>query len=442
MEKSPPSVGRRSIATLMLQLAGKYGLTTASDAVLAAANLGLLLLLGSRFDGTAVAGYLLARRVIAILEPAMTMGMHLSLVRYLATSGSARRLVLLSLIPIAATGLLTGGTAASAPLQWSELLLGSADLSEHSLPTVINALGIAMTTVAIGVLRGRERVNTATAIQISAIAFIPLAVATSIGSVPRFLAISGLAQISLAALVIVLQLKPRPDLARVPAREMFGFGVRVMLRDFAMMVLFWLPPYAIAHSIAVKVSGSFSLTLSLAITLASPVAPLAMSIMPLMARAKDRGDQAKLRQLVFWLVLFAAGASIVLIAVAGLVYDLIVSIALADTEPLGKLASLTMIASAIPLAIIYALRHFIDVQWSPFRNVVIILGAIGLFLLSLQLMHYLGIGVRVRIILAYAVAVWGIAAAMLAHPLWLWMHRSVEAEPAAGYQLESTGDTP
>lgn len=400
----------------MIRIIRTYGYAAASEGIVALANFGLLFLLGSRYSGEMVAVYLLVRRVMAVIIPAISLGMPLALVRNLVLYRHGGRLIGLAL-GVQWLGLaLLVGLALWNSEHFTTIALGASGYGSYALPMLAAVAGVAATTVAVATLRGRVFIASATTVLIVALGAIPLAAAVLTDSIQSFLVAVGGGQFLLASVAIGQDLfrswRPEP----VNAPKVMAFAVKATLSEFTMMVLLWLPPTAISRSESMSISGYFSLMLSLVMVLSSPIAPIAASVMPKIAKAAGTGDMAQLRRIVTIVLGVAVAGGLAMVVAGSLAYDFIAHAVLGEAQPLGARASLTMLSAIIPFTVVYALRNTIDVMWSPFRNALIIVGGIAVFLATQQGVHLFSEATtRVGVVLGFALAAWSMAGVALIH---------------------------
>ncbi len=158
----------------MIRTLRTYGYAAASEGVVALSNFGLLFLLGSRYPGELVAFYLLVRRVIAVVVPAINLGMLLGLVRNLVPLKHGGRLVALSLaVPFIGLALLSV-PALLTPERFTTVAFGAQGYGKYAMPLLVAVAGIVLTTISIPLLRGRQRIAAAITKLIAALGAMPL----------------------------------------------------------------------------------------------------------------------------------------------------------------------------------------------------------------------------------------------------------------------------
>lgn len=393
-----------------------YAYAASSEGVLALCAFALLVVLGTRFGPELVATYLLVRRVVAVLVPAITLGMPLALVRNLVLHRSGGPLIVLATsITLVGAGLLAL-VAATAGERFTELALGVRQYGEYAWPMVIAILGVALTTISVGVLRARMRVAGATTQMILSLGAIPLFVAATSPTLRWFLMLTGSSQTVVALLVIGYDLRGHWRPEHIKPQKFLGFGAKATLAEFAMMILFWLPPATISRSESMAVSGYFSLILSLVLILSSPIAPVATSVMPRLSAAVSRNDTVMLRRILLTVLGAALAGGTVMVVLGAILYDVIAHVVLGDAAPLGPRASLLMLSAIVPLAILYSVRNAIDVVWSPARNALIILTGIVIFEGTYwAVIEWTASTTRVGVVAGFVMAAWSIAAIALCH---------------------------
>lgn len=355
---------------------------------MALCGFGLLYVLRNNHSAEIVSIYLLARRTIAVIVPAVSLGLPFSLVRYLTVcKNGGGRLIFFAAGVIIICLALFSIFVLSYKNVFSLVALGNAKFSVYALPIIIAVLGVCFALVSVRLLQGTNRIVVATTWLILAIGIIPLISAICASELITFFLILGLVQLLISSIIIVYFIRRGCKKEPISIKQFLSFGIKSAACEFVMMILLWLPPATISRSDSIIISGYFSLMLSMSLLLASPLAQIAIVLTPRISIVIEKKDFRFLRKTIYLLFVLSFTAGIIFAIAGPIIYEFLVPLLIGDTSSIGNKTYLICFASIIPLSVFYGLRNIIDVMWSPARNVLIITFGIIVFLIFNQIIQ-------------------------------------------------------
>jgi O-antigen/teichoic acid export membrane protein len=242
-----------------------FGLTAVTELGVLVSGLAIVSLMGRLLGVIALGEYLLLRRVLAWLQPAVQLGMGNALPRYVAYHADGhpaqlRRYLAVSLV-------LSGGLAALLALllylgrnQFAGWLFGSAHLQTLILPLGLMTLGLTIHGSAYGYFRGRLALIQANALQACNVVFVPLIVVIGLAkthSVGLIVGATGLVTVIFSMLTSAFLLYRGTGLEdqlslRDSAGELLRYGVPRVPGDFALGALLALGPLVAMHFVSIS----------------------------------------------------------------------------------------------------------------------------------------------------------------------------------------------
>jgi O-antigen/teichoic acid export membrane protein len=295
-------MGRQLFGTVVLQV-----ITLALGA--------LVLPLAARHWGPALFGrYVVAYRLLALLQPAVTLSANVSVTRHIArlraSDSSTATSVMLGAALIVA--LPVGG--------FSLLLLTFSQPIGHFLfgesggDDVIRAIGSLLLgsvtyTVVLSALQGVFRIAAANFLALVYVGVAPLAALALFESVSDVLDFTALEWV-LTSLVFCVLILARPSfsVARTAAVGLFRFGVRRIPGEIASFGLFALPPVMAAKSSGIAMAGFVSLGMSMVTLAGAACSPVSTVLLPHMSA--EFADRARGRLKTTQRILFATNGMV------------------------------------------------------------------------------------------------------------------------------------
>lgn len=373
-------------------------------------NLLLFVLVQQKYGVAQLAIYMLIRRTISMILPAVMFGTPLSLIRYLSIQENPiekRKLVTLGiLVPSLAASLLML-LAVAIPNKVSVLLLGGKEYSEYVLPMFTFVLFLALSLVIISVFKGLHKLNEATSTSIYFVSVLPLlSIFISDSLTNFFYAFSLLSLFSVAILLLYYRINifRKPDLFY--SHDFVFFGAKGAACEFVFMFMLWLPPFIIASSDEIEKSGYFSLMISLVLVASSPIPPVASVLMPAFSKYYDNNDK-KMYGLLIKKIYFLAAISIPLYLLSVFVYPYIANYLMPGSSPLGPRATNVLLTAILPVSTYYTFRNMIDVIFTPKRNLYnLTISSMVFLLIYAGIMIYSPIYTRIAVVVGFVVGLW------------------------------------
>lgn len=375
-------------------------------------NFLMFALIQHRYGVEQLSIYMIMRRTISMILPAVMAGVPLSLIRHLSVQEDPRRIQ-----QMVALGLLIPACLTSVLLVLAELspgflarsLLGGEMYAEYVSPLLFAAASMAFALIVSSISKGLHRITLATSLNILFFSVVPLTAYLASNSLSGFfvnyalgLSISGI--LLLAYLVSPIQTCPpflQLDLGFVT------FGIKGALSEFLMMFLLWLPPFIIATGDAIKISGYFSLMMSLVLVTSSPIAPIASIVMPKFSRHLHLGQVKDLRILFFRTLALLGAISVPLFLASLMTYEYLAEYLLHGVAPLGQKATAVLLTASIPAAVFYGFRNMVDVAFTPTRNLLNICIALAVFgLVFFGITSIYPLHTRVAVVTGFTAAMW------------------------------------
>jgi len=283
-----------------------FGLTAFTELGVLMSGLAVVSLMGRLLGVVALCEYLLLRRVLAWLQPAVQLGMGNALPRYIAYNADGppselRRYLAISLV-------LSGGLASLlacllyfARRTLSGWLFDSAHLQTLILPLGLMAVGLTIHGSAYGYFRGRLALIQANALQACNVVFVPLVVVVALAkthSVALIVGATGVITVLFSALVCTVLLR-RGTAAQFGlgngAGELLRYGLPRVPGDFALGGLLALGPLVATHFVPISSVTCLLLGISIlsAVSASStPVGALMLSKVSMML-AQDRREEVR-----------------------------------------------------------------------------------------------------------------------------------------------------
>lgn len=274
----------------------------------------LTLKLAAVYWGTAGFGeYVLGRRVIGFLQPAVLCGMGLAVTRQVAMARAepgdgewswldGALLITLSTIAVTCMALLAFSH------QVAGAFFGDASLAPLARGLTTCVAGLVLHYVAYAVLRGRHASNPANLLQAVNLGILPLIAFGLPGLQPAMLLFwLGLAQLAVSTGALVALRRPGPALTSPgvtwerTGRELFKYGAPRVPGEFMLGALSTFPVTAAAHDGGPVLAGQIGLGLSLLTLVGSVFTPLGILMLPSIsarvAAGEVKGLGAEIRRL-------------------------------------------------------------------------------------------------------------------------------------------------
>jgi O-antigen/teichoic acid export membrane protein len=263
-----------------------FGFTSAAQISLFVSNLLLISLFARFLNATALAEYLLLRRVVAWLQSGVQLGLLVGIPRYVAHEAAAVEgkpedyfAAGAACLGVVAIGL--GILLNLWPREFSRLLFGSSQTSYLILPLSLTLGGLAVHTAVYGYFRGYLWMNSANLLQVWNMSLVPilaLLILISFHSVALIVNVTGIVTIATSALVSLPALRRafkgrKFELVR-PLKNLLHYGLARVPGDFASAALPAVGPMIAAQFMPLSQVSPLLLGTSLMAAASISVAPL------------------------------------------------------------------------------------------------------------------------------------------------------------------------
>lgn len=265
--------------------------------------------------------FMLARRALSLVVPALLVGLGISVTRYVAMADAgyenrSSHTYLVSALGIIAVGLAVFILMINAvPRVFSYVFFGATSF-DYLVPSLsLLLVGQMLFSVCYAFYRGRMDMATANIFELCN-GLAPLIAVVFWGhSVLSVITGTGLITcvVALAFLFRVLgKTTHQVDSVAAHTKDLLHYGIRRVPGDFAFIALFALPAVLTAHLVGVREGGIVGFGLSIVTMMATPFSPLSKTILPMASRMFHSGQFARLkadlnRALWTCLALVAAG---------------------------------------------------------------------------------------------------------------------------------------
>ena len=284
------------------------GFTSAAQISLFVSNLLLVSLFARFLSATALAEYLLLRRVVAWLQSGVQLGLLVGIPRYVAheaagADGQPETYFALGAACLATVALTLGIILNFWHLTFSRLLFGSSQMNYLILPLSLMVGGLALHTAVYGYFRGYLWMNRANLLQIWNMSVVPifvLFVLVRYRSVALIVNVTGILTIVTSALVSVPALKrffKRGNLELIgPLKNLLRYGLARVPGDFAAAALPAIGPIIAAQFMPLSQVSPLLLGTSLMAAASVSVAPLGTLLLSKVSTmvAQNRKDEIRL----------------------------------------------------------------------------------------------------------------------------------------------------
>lgn len=380
------------------KLARDHLLTLTTELAVMAASLVVLKLAAAYTDPAGFGEFVLARRMIGLVQLPALCGIGLALTRSVAMAmerrGPAAQWPYLDAALLITA--LTGGGAALLllllPGPFAALTMGGAQYAPLARAIAPGVLGLVLHGVAYGLLRGRQTMVPANVVQGINLGLIPLVVFAFRGlPMATLVLLIGLGQLAVAVLVLAgLRLggpppAPLRETLGAEGKELFRYGAPRVPGEFVLGALSALPVTAAAHYAGPAEAGRVGLGLSLLSLVGSLFAPLGQVMLPAISARVAAGNTTHLGRAVWGLTAACAG----LTAVGAIALELLAPWLLPAVFGAGFAEAVApvriIVLGAVPYVVYIVLRNVLDaIHAAPLNagNLVVALLAFGAVVLA------------------------------------------------------------
>lgn len=301
----------------------EYGQALVAEAAGLALGVFVPAIVARRWGPSGFGRYSIYFELVAILQPALLVGLGVALPKFLAASdgaqpgGAAERMLVAALCLEAAVVGAFSGVALAARGVWVPSFFG--DSAPRRAEWILVALVSASCLFGIvsGYLRGRLWLGRANVLTFSYVGLAPLLSALLASSVEQFFAVLSFVWVCSAAWAGRLgRLGPLPPVRSVLpiARGLAAFGSRRVPGELALFSLFSLPTLMAARSLGVESGGYVAFSISAVTLLGAVFVPVSLVLLPVLSGQLARGELERARRHLRRLVPGTMGISLVMLA--------------------------------------------------------------------------------------------------------------------------------
>lgn len=258
--------------------------------------------LASDFWGVSgFAEWIMARRLMAVIVPVMTMGMDVGLTRTIASSrpDSARSYLLAACLVVAFMLALTSITTVPFARDISRIIFGNTTHADLVVAVLIMSAAYAFYVLLYGLLRGQLRIMEANLAHIIAYGVLPLLVILGFHESPvqSITAIGGVAAIVTGFFLFrnVAIRSTRIPALREKTRQLVAYGGSRMVAAILLMSLALVPASIAAYRTGIEAGGFVALALSVIGLAGSVSAPIQLILLPMASAMWANGRQIELQ---------------------------------------------------------------------------------------------------------------------------------------------------
>ncbi|MEK6744523.1 MAG: hypothetical protein AABZ15_12995 [Nitrospirota bacterium] len=390
-----------------------YIFAVASEASALLVNFSLFALIQHHYGPEQLSLYMIIRRTISMFLPAVMLGVQISLIKHIGAITDQRKIIsyiwfgITLPLTLALAMLMTG---AAAPDLLSRIFLGNQKYSAYMVPLLFLVLSTALAQAVVAISKGLHRIFLASLIYVIFFSLGPLCAYFLSSSLSGFLSVYAFMLLTGGIAILLHFMTSFENKAPVLKGhvEFITFGIKGAGSDFLMMFLLWLPPYIMASTNAITMSGYFSLIMSLVLVSASPLSPIGSAMMPKVARALQTNSGAELRTLFTKLAKLFLLIAIPAFLASLMLFGTVAKYLLHDGLALGNRAAAMMLTTSVPVSAYFGLRNVLDVGYSPLRNFYNIFIALAVFLSCFfSLLFFISpVLIRIANVVAFTAAMW------------------------------------
>jgi O-antigen/teichoic acid export membrane protein len=376
----------------MLKRALLYSLI--AEALTTAAMLWTFRLASLEWGPAGMSEWVLARRVISLMLPAITCGLDVALTlasaRHSGSLQAASADLIAASLPVLIACTLLLGVMELAPGAVSTLLFGGPEFSGLLRAVAAMLAAVSLHTLLFAYLRGTMQFLAANVLHFLVYGFLPVIAILLLSVTPQ----QTLLLLALATLLLVLAFASRwariqPFRTRFiqPARRLLSDGLPRVPAAFGMLSLFALPTLIVAHTDNAVNAALVSLGLSIVTIAGSAFGPVALVLLPVVARAAHDRKAHALSGKTHYILPFAvlAGA---LVALTTFVFsDVMAEALLGRNDPTLSHIFRWVAPAAIPYIFFVCSRPLVDAHSSSFAVTRLVAVAVAVYPLSFWVCH-------------------------------------------------------
>ncbi|MGQ0432422.1 MAG: lipopolysaccharide biosynthesis protein [Microthrixaceae bacterium] len=372
-----------------------------------------------RWGPTDFAEYAVTYRLLALLQPALLLGMGIALPRVLAQHAhqdgpatadrQSEAFLLAAAIPVAAAAFVVAAALVAAPSTWGPLVFGGAGHRGVLFALALMLFGSCSCALVTASLRGRFRMTAANRLLVWYVGVVPLATVIVFRGVADVLFATGALWLAGSMVAERPWLFQRADVAAARTRMggLLRFGTRRIPGELCLFGLFAVPPIVAASQESLVRAGYLSVGMSLVTLVGSLFTPISVVLLPHLSGLIGQGRVAEardhLRLLVPISVVLAVGSSAALALSAPTWVRLYLGSSFVDAVPTVRLMALAI----APYALFITLRSVLDAAHERPVSVRNAGAALGLFAVGVPVLHR--VGAEQAVAIAFVLGIWLLA---------------------------------
>ncbi|MBO3741924.1 lipopolysaccharide biosynthesis protein [Actinoplanes flavus] len=358
---------RSLLRTVPAAVRRDYGATLVVQFAVLGIGLYLFHLVAERGGVDGFAFYQIARSMVSTVQPALLLGLGVSLYRFLPRTVHTTRRLAWQALAIEAVMVTAATLAGAAAGDQIAALLGLPGGRSATIAVLIMLGGNCLCTVALTALRGAGRVAASNLVSGIGFGVIPLVTFAATDRIADFVLLQGLAT-AVVGIAATLTIRRRPARSTATAPEpgittLIAYGIRRMPGELALPAFYTLPTLAVAmRTRGGPEAGYAGFTTSAVTLICSVFAMLTPVLMPRLSRlfhseGEHRGER-RLLALLPWLaaVVAALPTGVIVLFAPAMVHGFLGD-GFTAAVPVLRLGVL----AAIPLAMFYTARPVLDV---------------------------------------------------------------------------------
>ncbi len=337
---------------------------------------------------TGFSEYAISRRVIALLQPLILLGLGVGVPRYIAheavsskedRSGSYFLSALIIVLIVSAAFV---SAASFLPHSFAGLMFGDQKYSGLSVPISLILLGNALTALCYAYYRGKISFFKANFIAIINMGIIPLASFFMNNSLADILMFNGLAGILFSVLYIFFILAGSgSDFSGLitSTKALLVFGTQRVPGELGMAAMLSLPALIALHNLGIEKAGYIAFGVSIINAVGQIFSPIGLVFLPIASRLFAGGQKDLLKKYSGKMILLSLCVSAILLAGYLLFGKIALRHYMGNDIPDLYLAVLAALVSGFGYSVFASLRSFIDALCVNAVNTVNILLCLALF---------------------------------------------------------------
>jgi len=341
------------------------------------------------FGDLGFAEFSLVKRNIALISPALILGLNVSIPRYVSLAigkqaGDEDKYFIASFMILSTAITIFGIFFLFFRGVFAHLLFSDSSYRDLIPPIYVAVFALVFHTLAYSYFRGKLQMFRANLLQLINFAIVPLAVFIFSKSVVQVFLWNGVIVLGVTIIAFMfISTEINMDFGNLDyyAKESLGYGVQRVFGDFGLAALISLPAIITTHTIGIKEAGYVAFGISLLNMVGQIFAPLGLVFLPKVSQLLGSGDLKQIGFYIKRLFFITLIISIVIVAFYEMFAGLILQLYLGNVE--YELISITrlIILSSVGYSIYVSLRSIIDAYYKKAINTINIVISLLLYIM-------------------------------------------------------------